>query len=117
MPPCAYAFVRERSCTVPRYSFIVPSLLRIVAVAYALGSAISFSAFGIDKRRAVRRERRVSERTLHTLELCFGWPGALAGMLVFRHKIAKRGYLFVTAFVVLLHVAAVTVAVVLAPRV
>lgn len=101
----------------PRYSFIVPSLVRIVAAAYALGSAITFAAFGIDKRRAVRRARRISERTLHTLELCFGWPGALAGMLVFRHKIAKRGYLFALALVILVHLAAVTMAIVLAPHV
>lgn len=92
-------------------------LVRIVVVAYALGSAITFSAFGIDKSRAVRRARRISERTLHALELCFGWPGAIAGMVVFRHKTAKRAYLFVTALVVVLHLAAATMAVVLQPRI
>ena len=101
----------------PRYSFIVPNLVRIVATAYALGSAITFSAFGIDKGRAVRRARRISERTLHALELCFGWPGAIAGMLVFRHKTAKRAYLFVTALVIVVHLAAATMAIVLEPRV
>lgn len=94
----------------------MPNLVRIVAAAYALGSTITFSAFGIDKSRAVRRARRISERTLHTLELCFGWPGALVGMLVFRHKISKRGYLFVMALVIVVHVAAATMALVLQPR-
>ena len=72
---------------------------------YALGSLVTFVAFGIDKRRATRNERRIPERTLHGLELGFGWPGALAGMLVFRHKTRKARYLVVTALVVLVHVA------------
>ena len=99
------------------YSFLVPYFVRFFAGAYALGSVLTFSAFGLDKGRAVRRTRRISERTLHALELCFGWPGAIAGMLVFRHKTAKRPYLFVTALVVMLHVAAIALALlVLAPR-
>jgi uncharacterized membrane protein YsdA (DUF1294 family) len=72
---------------------------------YALGSLVTFVAFGIDKRRATRNERRIPERTLHGLELAFGWPGALAGMLVFRHKTRKARYLVVTALVVLVHLA------------
>jgi uncharacterized membrane protein YsdA (DUF1294 family) len=71
--------------------------------AYTLASLVTFVAFGIDKRRATRNERRIPERALHGLELGFGWPGALAGMLVFRHKTRKSRYLVVTALVVLVH--------------
>jgi uncharacterized membrane protein YsdA (DUF1294 family) len=73
--------------------------------AYTLGSLVTFVAFGVDKRRATRNERRIPERTLHGLELAFGWPGALAGMLVFRHKTRKARYLVVTTFVVVVHLA------------
>jgi len=57
---------------------------------------VAFAAFGLDKRRAERGERRVSERTLHLLELLGGWPGALLAMQVFRHKRRKPEFFWIT---------------------
>jgi len=48
-----------------------------------------------DKRRAVHGGRRVAERTLHILELLGGWPGALFGQVLFRHKRRKLTYMLV----------------------
>ena len=55
-------------------------------------SIIAFVAYGYDKRASRRGDERVSERTLHLLALCGGWPGALAGQLIFRHKTRKTSF-------------------------
>src|SRR5437763_629904 len=39
-------------------------------------SVIAFVLYGIDKRRAIKNQPRISERTLHILSLLGGWPGA-----------------------------------------
>jgi uncharacterized membrane protein YsdA (DUF1294 family) len=80
------------------------NVVAVVVGAYALGSVITFVAFGFDKHRAAVRGRRVPERALHGLTLAFGFPGAIAGMLVFRHKTRKRPFIVTTAFIVVTHV-------------
>ena len=77
-----------------------------IASLYAAMSLIAFAAYGIDKRRATQGRNRISERTLHVLELLCGWPGAAAGQLVFRHKLRKAGYMVVFVGIVALHFAA-----------
>ena len=47
---------------------------------------VTFFCYGADKRRARRGAWRISERTLFLLPLLGGSAGAVAGMLVFRHK-------------------------------
>lgn len=66
----------------------------------SLASLVAFGAHGLDKRAAIRGRRRVPEARLHGLELVGGWPGAIVGMLVFRHKIRKASYLVVTGLIV-----------------
>ena len=65
--------------------------------AWALGLLAGLCAFAFvlhawDKRRAKRGGRRVPEAALHAVELLGGWPGALLGMRLVRHKTAKLGY-------------------------
>jgi uncharacterized membrane protein YsdA (DUF1294 family) len=76
-----------------------------ILAAYALASAATFVAYGLDKRRAVRGGRRVRERTLHWMELAGGWPGALAGQVVFRHKWRKGAFMAVFGAIALGHLA------------
>ncbi len=45
-----------------------------------------FLAMGADKRRAIRRRWRISERTLFALAVLGGSIGTWSGMYVFRHK-------------------------------
>lgn len=53
----------------------------------------TFVMFGIDKRRAVRQQYRISERQLYIL-IWLGWVlGALAGMQIFRHKRLKWSFM------------------------
>lgn len=73
---------------------------------YAVASTVTFVAYGLDKRRAAREKPRIAERTLHVLELCGGWPGALVGMRAFRHKTAKTSFRLVTYTIAALHAVA-----------
>lgn len=49
-------------------------------------NCIAFAAYGIDKRKACRKEHRISEKKLMTLALLGGSIGAWWGMYHFRHK-------------------------------
>lgn len=76
-----------------------------ILAAYLVMSVATFAIFAADKRAAVRRRRRVPERTLHALSLLCGWPGALAAMQAVRHKRRKRRFVAVTWTIVAAHLA------------
>lgn len=46
-------------------------------------------AYGLDKHKAIRHRRRISEKTLLLQTLILGGIGASLGGVVFRHKIKK----------------------------
>lgn len=46
-------------------------------------------AYGLDKHKAIRHRRRISEKTLLLQTLLLGGIGASLGGVVFRHKIKK----------------------------
>ena len=52
-------------------------------------SLVSLTLYGIDKYRAVHNRRRIPEKILLLSALLGGAGGALAGMLVVRHKTRK----------------------------
>lgn len=52
-------------------------------------NSLCFAAFTLDKSRACRKRRRISERTLLLLALAGGCPGGLAAMYLFHHKTKK----------------------------
>jgi uncharacterized membrane protein YsdA (DUF1294 family) len=64
----------------------------LLAVLYLPASTIAFLAYAFDKRAARRRQRRISENTLHMLALLGGWPGALLAQKWLRHKTAKKSF-------------------------
>jgi uncharacterized membrane protein YsdA (DUF1294 family) len=80
------------------------SLALFVLGFYALMSVITLAAYGIDKRRAILGRRRIPERTLHTLEFCCGWPGAIIGRTAFKHKRRKVGFSVITALLILTNI-------------
>lgn len=75
-------------------------------VLYGAGSLLTLVVYGTDKLAAKRGQTRVPERTLHSLEFFFGWPGAFVGQQVFKHKRAKRSYMLRYYLIVFLHLAA-----------
>lgn len=67
-------------------------------------NAVTFLFYGIDKYKSQRNKNRIPENWLHVLALAGGSPGALAGQKVFRHKIAKKSFLFVYWLIVILQI-------------
>ena len=76
---------------------------RITLGAAAALSLLTFWVYAIDKRRAQEGEYRVTEKTLHTLELLGGWPGAFLAQRKFRHKSAKPAFLLIFWLIVSAH--------------
>ncbi|MBV8605390.1 MAG: DUF1294 domain-containing protein [Pelomonas sp.] len=74
-------------------------------IVYAGASALAFIAYVVDKWAARAGASRISESALLTLGLLCGWPGALLGQQLLRHKTAKPGYLAVFWASVVLNVA------------
>lgn len=79
------------------------TIVSVYLIAVAVTSLWAFVAYGIDKRRAQTGNRRVSEKTMHLLALVGGWPGALIGQQVFRHKTQKLSFQLVFWMVIVLH--------------
>lgn len=84
----------------------MPPLLVYLAVV----NLAAFVAYAWDKRRAVARTRRISERTLLFLAAIGGSPGAFAAQRICRHKISKRPFQRTFAMIVVVHAAAVLLA-------
>ncbi|WP_269243726.1 DUF1294 domain-containing protein [Flavobacterium limnophilum] len=56
-------------------------------------NGIAFILIGYDKHLAKTQKQRISERILLTFVLFGGTIGSGLGMLIFRHKTAKKSYL------------------------
>ena len=59
-----------------------------VIIAYALVNLAVFGIYGLDKKKAIMGEWRTPEKNLIAAAV-MGAPGALIGMIVFRHTIRK----------------------------
>ncbi len=64
-----------------------------LAIGILIWNLFTFLVMGVDKRKAVKHRRRISESTLLLLAFCMGAPGVLAAMPVFRHKTQKALFL------------------------
>jgi uncharacterized membrane protein YsdA (DUF1294 family) len=77
-------------------------LVPLLAI-YAIMSLVAFVAMAEDKRRARKGAWRISERSLHSIELLGGFPGSLIGQWTFRHKTRSIGYQIPFWIIVVLH--------------
>ncbi len=68
-------------------------------------SPVAFAAFGWDKWKAGRETSRIPEKTLHLLAAFGGWPGAVLGQQLFRHKTIKPVFRSILLLIVVVHVA------------
>lgn len=82
--------------------------MKLIGIVYicllGLMSLITFASYGWDKRQARLGRQRISENRLHLLALLGGWPGALVGRQIFRHKTQKTWFTIKTWGIVAIHV-------------
>ena len=82
-----------------------------VLIAYGiyllLLSIITFFAYGIDKRKAVKNKWRTKEKTLLLMSFLGGAFGGTLGMKKFRHKTSREHWYFkvVNVLGILVHMA------------
>ncbi len=57
-----------------------------------MASSWTLIAYRLDKMAAKLSHRRTPEKTLHLLALIGGWPGAIIGQKLFRHKSKKLSF-------------------------
>ncbi|HFW0181850.1 TPA: DUF1294 domain-containing protein [Salmonella enterica subsp. enterica serovar Chailey] len=69
-----------------------------VAMWLLLANVLTLAIYGIDKTAARKTWRRVPESTLLVFGVVGGWPGAIVGQQLFRHKTQKQP--FKTYFIV-----------------
>lgn len=74
-----------------------------LAALYATMGALSFAAYGLDKKAARAGDWRISEAGLHTVDAAFGIVGGLLAQQVLRHKTSKPGFAFATGGIAFLH--------------
>ena len=55
-------------------------------------SVLTLLIYGMDKRAAQKDKRRIPEATLLLFGVVGGWPGALCGQQLFRHKTQKQPF-------------------------
>lgn len=64
---------------------------------------ISFIAYGIDKRKAIKNKWRIKEATLLGISFIGGSVGALLGMITFHHKTKKPRFKFGVPVMLIFH--------------
>ena len=84
-------------------------------VAYLALGVVSIIVYWFDKRAAEAGRWRVSERSLHTIDLIGGIAGGLVAQQLLRHKTSKQSFAVVTGMIALLHIAILTAVLMLGP--
>lgn len=69
-------------------------MMKILMIYFILANIVGIGIMGYDKIKAIRGERRISEKTLFVVSLIGGSIGTLAGMYLFHHK-TKHWYFIV----------------------
>ena len=72
--------------------FAPKNLLLFLVFNFIFINISTFLAYWADKRAAIEKKWRISEKELHALELLGGWSGALLAQKIFRHKTNKKEY-------------------------
>lgn len=89
----------------PQAASLFYAMLPIVLCIYGVLSVVALAMYAWDKSCAIRGRRRIPEKTLHLVSLLGGWPGAVIGQQLCKHKRRKLPFMLVTALIVLLHAA------------
>ena len=64
----------------------MPKFFIVIAIYLLIVNLIAFALYGIDKRRAIKHQFRIPEKTLLWMARIGGGVGSWLGIKVFRHK-------------------------------
>ncbi len=78
-----------------RYTAMPPLWIYLTAL-----TLVTFAFYGFDKYQAIGGRGRIPEAVLHLLALAGGSLGALAGQILFRHKIRKLYFTAILAMII-----------------
>lgn len=78
---------------------------RIIAIYMALINIFAFGLCIYDKRAAIRKRYRISEKKLFGISIIGGALGMFAGMLIVRHKTRHWYFMVFIPLFILVHVA------------
>lgn len=78
----------------------------IIIVYLMIVNITAFIMFGVDKKRAINDQWRISEKTLLGVALAGGSVGAFAGMQFFRHKTRDLKFKTLIPVFIVAHIAA-----------
>ncbi|CNH31581.1 Protein of uncharacterised function (DUF1294) [Yersinia pseudotuberculosis] len=67
-------------------------LLNPLVMWFLFANVLTLVAYGVDKMAARKAWSRVSEFTLLAFGFVGGWPGAILGQQIFRHKTQKQPF-------------------------
>jgi uncharacterized membrane protein YsdA (DUF1294 family) len=76
--------------------------VRITLLLLLLSNLLCFLLFFLDKRKAQRGQRRISEKTLHLATLAGAAPGAWAAIFLLHHKNRKAAFWSITLLLTVL---------------
>lgn len=74
-----------------------------IGYVYALATLLALLAYGADKMAARAGGWRIPEKTLLTISVFCGCFGAIAAMLIFRHKTRKPKFWFANIIACVIH--------------
>ena len=89
--------------------FSIMTWIEATAISLAIWNAIVFILYGLDKLKAKRGGRRISEKTLFLAAALMGSLGAFLGMVVFRHKTKHTKFKIGVPLLLILNIAAIVV--------
>ncbi|WP_066677709.1 MULTISPECIES: DUF1294 domain-containing protein [unclassified Chryseobacterium] len=71
---------------------------------FLIMNLIAFTIFGVDKWKATQHKRRISEFSLLILTFFGGTVGAILAMMIFRHKVSKKSFLWKFGIIILIQI-------------
>ena len=78
-----------------------------VILLFIVWNVAVFAVYSIDKNRAKKGSRRISEKTLLLLAAFLGGLGALVGMKILRHKTKHKQFTIGVPLLLLLNIAVI----------
>jgi len=92
--PAAIAMTLNRFCYLLLFSVATGSLFasNSLVMWFVLINVLTMAIYGADKMAARKGMRRVPEATLLAFGVTGGWPGAILGQQLFRHKTQKQPF-------------------------